>query len=109
MPGPSRREKIEEMLRAEPQDTFLRYSLAMELSNEGRVPEALEILQRLCEQTPAYVPAYFRSAQILADESEIEAARGFLRTGIEEARRQGDLHAAGEMGEMLAELGSLGE
>jgi hypothetical protein len=32
-----------------------------------------------------------------------------LRTGIEEARRQNNQHAAGEMAEFLASLGSLGE
>jgi hypothetical protein len=31
----SRREKIEAMLAEEPQDVFLRYSLAMELDKEG--------------------------------------------------------------------------
>ena len=31
----SRREKIEAMLAHEPEDTFLRYSLAMELQKEG--------------------------------------------------------------------------
>jgi hypothetical protein len=39
----------------------------------------------------------------------IAEARGVLRTGIEIARQQGELHAAGEMGELLASLGALGE
>jgi tetratricopeptide (TPR) repeat protein len=105
----SRREKIEEMLREDPEDTFLRYSLAMELCSEQQADSALELLKQLCELQPAYVPAFFRSAQILADQDRIDAARGFLRDGIEHARLQGDLHAAAEMGEMLSDLGSLGE
>jgi hypothetical protein len=39
----------------------------------------------------------------------IDEARGVLRKGIEIARQQGDLHAAGEMSELLADLGQLGE
>lgn len=109
MPAASRRQKIEEMLRDEPEDTFLLYSLAMELCNEGQVAEALERLQHLCSLSPPYVPAFFRSAQILADEQRQEAARAFLRDGIDAARLQGDHHAAAEMGEMLADLGSAGE
>ncbi len=106
MSGSSRRQKIQEMLQQEPDDVFLRYSLAMEFSNEGRTEESLALLQKLCEQAPPYVPAYFRSAQILADNDSIEQSRDFLRRGIEAARDQGDLHAAAEMGEMLSDLGS---
>jgi hypothetical protein len=38
----------------------------------------------------------------------IDEARAALRQGIEQARAQGDLHAAGEMGELLASLGAAG-
>ncbi len=103
----NRRQKIEEMLREEPDDIFLRYSLAMELSGESQVDAALKLLLGLCQGTPAYVPAYFRSAQILADLDRVEESRTFLRDGIEVARAQGDHHAAGEMSEMLSDLGSL--
>jgi cytochrome c-type biogenesis protein CcmH/NrfG len=101
----NRRQKIEQMLQVEPQDIFLRYSLAMEMSNEGHLEQALAILQELCKATPPYVPAFFRSAQMLSDADQVEPARSFLRDGIEAARAQGDLHAAAEMGEMLADLG----
>ncbi len=106
MTSSTRRQKIEAMLQDEPDDIFLRYSLAMEMSNEGQLERALELLQQLCQAGPPYVPAFFRSAQILADEERIDEARGFLRDGIETARVQGDLHAAAEMGEMLSDLGS---
>ena len=49
------------------------------------------------------------SGQQLARLNRIAEARTVLRDGIEEARRQGDSHAAGEMSEFLASLGSLGE
>jgi tetratricopeptide (TPR) repeat protein len=97
------------MLVDEPHDTFLRYSLAMELSNAGHVENALRLLLELTRDEPPYVPAFFRSAQILADEQRTAEARSFLRDGIETARAQGDLHAAGEMSEMLADLGQYGE
>lgn len=102
----SRRQKIERMLSEEPQDIFLRYSLAMECAGDGELEQALQLLKTLCDEAPPYVPAFFRSAQLLADADQVEAARGFLREGIEAARAQGDLHAAAEMGEMLADLGS---
>lgn len=102
----SRREKIEQMLEEDPQDTFLRYSLALELAKDGQLTAGLDRLRELCQTNPPYVPAFFRSAQLLADDDQIEAARGFLRDGIEQARAQNDLHAAAEMGEMLSDIGS---
>lgn len=104
-----RREKIEAMLVDEPNDVFLRYSLAMEQCNDGESEAALGLLKTLTEESPPYVPAFFRSAQILEELDRIAESRTFLRDGIEVAREQGDLHAAAEMGEMLSDLGQHGE
>ena len=101
----SRREKIEAMLADEPGDTFLRYSLAMELDKEGANAESLENFGELTRDQPPYVPAFFMAAQQLARLGRFAEARGYLRDGIEAARTQGDAHAAGEMSEFLASLG----
>jgi len=103
---PTRREKIEAMLAEEPADEFLRYSLAMELDKEGRHDESLAQLGGLQKSAQPYVPAFFMAAQQLARLRRIDEARSVLRDGIEEARRQGNAHAAGEMSEFLASLGS---
>jgi len=101
----SRKEKIEAMLADDPQDVFLRYSLALELSKEGDHESSLERLQELAGEDPPYVPAFFMAAQQLTGLSRVVEAREKLREGIDVARRQGDAHAAGEMSEFLASLG----
>jgi tetratricopeptide (TPR) repeat protein len=105
----SRREKIEAMLVDEPGDTFLRYSLAMEFRSEANHDASIAKLRELTHDQPPYVPAFFMAAQQLSDLGRIDEARSFLRDGIDEARRQGDSHAAAEMSELLANLGDLGE
>ena len=105
----TRREKIEEMLRVEPEDTFLRYSLALEYDKEGDAEKSLEGLQALMASTPPYVPAFHMSGQQLVRAGRITEARTVLRDGIEVARQQNDQHAAAEMSELLASLGELGE
>lgn len=105
----SRREKIESMLASEPNDTFLRYALAMEMEKAGEIEPALALHSQLVAEQPPHIASYFRSAQILADAGSIEKAREFLRVGIEAAREARDFHAASEMGEMLSSLGHLGE
>ena len=106
---PTRREKIEAMLADDPQDTFLRYSLAMELDKESRHDESLAKLDELTRDDPPYVPAFFMAGQQLVRLERVAEARTYLREGIEAARTQNDGHAAGEMSEFLASLGDLGE
>jgi thioredoxin-like negative regulator of GroEL len=106
---PSRRERIQAMLTEDPQDPFLRYSLAMEFDKEGQHDESLQLFAALTRDAKPYVPASFMGAQQLVRLGRVEEARSWLRTGIEEARRQGDAHAAGEMSEFLASLGNIPE
>jgi len=101
----SRREKIEAMLADDPADTFLRYSLAMELDKEGEHERSLAKFAELTRDDPPYVPAYFMAAQQLVRIGRPDEAESILQNGIEAANRQGDQHAAREMGEFLASLG----
>jgi predicted Zn-dependent protease len=109
MSATSRRAKIEALLKDEPGDQFLRYGLAVELDNEGKVDRAIELFEGLMRETPPHVASFFRCAQLQVREDRISEARKLLREGIEAARREGNAHAAGEMSELLASLGSLGE
>jgi predicted Zn-dependent protease len=104
-----RREKIEAMLKEDPQDVFLRYSLALEMESAGEWEAGLEILEQLARETPPYVPAFQMAAQHLIAHERVDDARRALREGIEAARAQGKAHAAGEMAELLMSLGELGE
>lgn len=101
----NRREKLEQMLAESPDDVTLRYMLAMEFASEGDHQESLRRLDELARLDPPYVPAFFMAAQQLAELDRPSEARANLRTGIDEARRQGDTHAAAEMSEFLAALG----
>jgi len=102
----SRREKLEALLAENPADLFLRYALALELEKEGDHGGSLDRLSELQRAEPPYVPAFFMAAQQLVKLARIAEARAALRDGIEQARQQGDAHAAGEMSELLASLGS---
>jgi hypothetical protein len=101
----SRREKIEAMLVDDPGDTFLRYSLAMELDKEGDHDASLAKFAELTRDDPPYVPAFFMAGQQLVRIGRVAEARGILSNGIDAARQQNDAHAVGEMGEFLASLG----
>jgi thioredoxin-like negative regulator of GroEL len=105
----SRIEKIQAMLDDDPQDVFLRYSLAMEQEKIGNCDASEVGLRGLMADEPPYVPAFFMLAQHLAKQDRVTDAREILRDGIEQARQQTNMHAAGEMSEFLASLGELGQ
>jgi thioredoxin-like negative regulator of GroEL len=96
------------MLADDPQDQFLRYSLAMELQNEGAHDRSLELLQGLMDDAKPYGAAFFAAAKQLVPLGRLEDARQALRAGIEHARNTGDSHMASEMSEFLTTLGQLG-
>lgn len=101
----SRIEKIREMLDDNPQDTFLRYALAMELKSAEDHDACLEIFNALMKDEPPYVPAFFMAGQTLAAVDRIDEAQATLTEGIAHAQQQGELHAAGEMTDFLSSLG----
>jgi thioredoxin-like negative regulator of GroEL len=104
----TRRGKLEALLADDPGDVFLRYGLALEFDKEGDHDSSLARFRELQLHDPPYVPAFFMAAQQLVRLARVEEARSALREGIEQARRQGNDHAAGEMSELLASLGDLG-
>ena len=101
----TRREKFEAMLADEPKDQFLRYALAMEYQKEGEHDRSLEFLRSLMAEEPPHVPSFFMAGQQLVGLERPDDAREVLRVGIEQAREQGDSHAASEMSEYLTFLG----
>ena len=100
----SRREKIEALLADDPNDAFLRYSLARELDKEGQLEASAALFRGLMADSQPQVAAFFMLAQQLARQNQSLEAVGVLRAGIEQAEIQGDSHAAGEMREFLAGL-----
>jgi thioredoxin-like negative regulator of GroEL len=100
----NRREKLEAMLVQSPDDTFLRYALALAFAAEGDSSAARERLASLLESDPHYVPAYFQLAQLQVAQGDADGAKPVLARGIETARRAGDAHAEGEMRGLLEQL-----
>ena len=101
----SRREQIEAMLEDEPDDQFLRYSLASELNKEGEHERGLELLQGLMSDETPLIAAFLMAGRKLVELERIDEARTVLGKGVEEARRQGDNHVADEMSDYLDALG----
>lgn len=104
MTAPSRRQKIETMLAENPHDAELRYMLAMEHVSAGDDAGAVCCFQELIDVVPNYPPAYHQAGRALQRLNRIAEARALLSKGIPIAEKGGDLHAAGEMHELMQSL-----
>ena len=93
------------MVAEKPEDSFLRYGLAMEYRNTGDNERAMNEFNVLMTSAPDYVPAYFHAGQTLERLGRSEDARQVYRRGIEAATRKGDQHARTELEGALDLLG----
>ncbi len=101
-----RMERIEALLADDPDDSFLRYGLAMEHASVNDDTQCVAVLRELIARSAAkpYIPAYLQCGQALARLDRNEEACEILRAGIAAAHIVGDAHAEGEMQGLLASL-----
>jgi TolA-binding protein len=100
-----RRLKLEESLREMPDDTFLRYGLAMQCLRDGDVAEGrARLLALIADYPDDQIAAYQQLGQSYLESGEGELARETLNRGVLKARAHGDSHAAAEMEGFLAQI-----
>ncbi len=100
----SRLDQLQKLLATEPDDAFLNFGLAMELAKAERFEESLVQFERVMKLDPNYIAAYFQKAKTLLAMGDDDAAKAELRRGITQAQSCGELHAKGEMEELLGTL-----
>jgi tetratricopeptide (TPR) repeat protein len=99
----TRREFLEEVIRSQPDDTFARYGLAMELAN-SEPTVAWNHFSYLLEHHPEYAATYYQAGAFLSNQGRREEARKVLTTGLEVTARQGKQHAQAELQAALDDL-----
>jgi tetratricopeptide (TPR) repeat protein len=97
----SRREMLEEFVAQDPNDSFSRYALALELEKEGRELEAIPHLQEVIARDPNYIAAYYHLGRMLARMGQIEDARATYRRGLDAASAATDQRTRSEIQEAL--------
>lgn len=97
-----RTEILQQMLAADPGNSFARYGLAMEHVKAGSLDAAVGEFQTLLANDPNYSAGYFHGGQTLEKLGRIDEAREFYRRGLAVTR---DPHARGELQAALDILG----
>lgn len=101
----TRLESLKSLVAQNPQDSFLRYGLAMEFRNSGDLESAMSEFQSLMRDNPDYAAAYFHAGQTLERLGRLDDARAVYQQGIEVTTRKGDAHARSELQGALEMLG----
>ena len=92
---------LEEFVAQDPNDSFSRYALALELEKENGPGVAVDQLREVISRDPGYVAAYHQLGRMLAQTGFPEQARDIYRQGIELANASGDQRARSEMQDAL--------
>ncbi len=97
-------EKLKEFLKKTPDDSFLKYALALEYLKSGEETRALELLNDLLQNDPDYVATYYQLGKFWEGKEQRQQAIQYYVQGLEKAKQQGNRHAASEYQQALDEL-----
>ena len=97
-------EKLQELLKINPDDSFVRHALALEYIKLGKNAEARELFERLLEKQPGYVGSYYHLGKLLERVGETQQAIKVYEKGMEQAKKAGDNHAYNELRGVYDEL-----
>lgn len=95
---------LEEFVAQDPDESFSRYALALELEKEGRDQEAVPQLQQVIARDPSYVAAYYQLGRLLVKTGLLDEARDVYERGLVAATAANDPRARSELQEALEML-----
>ncbi|MEO6883971.1 MAG: tetratricopeptide repeat protein [Bacteroidia bacterium] len=99
----TRIESLKKMLSENPEDDFLNYAFALELS-KNNFSEALKILVNLLKKKPNYLATYFQLGHFYEQNQEPEKAILIYKRGMEVAKIQKNQKTFSELNEAFQQL-----
>ena len=93
--------QILEMLKSEPNYSFLNYALALEYAQEGDIPKAIKTIETLLIKDKNYLGAYYQLGKYFEEVEQIPSAIDTYTKGIEIAKQQNNKKTEGELNEAL--------
>ncbi len=96
--------QLRTMLTVEPEDTFLRYAIALELERAGDALQAITILEKMLNDDPSHIPIYYQLARMLSEAGRGSEAMEICETGMQQCESSGDHRTRSELNAMLENL-----
>ena len=93
----NRIDKLEALLKEQPDDSFMNHALALEYIKAGDEDKAEAVFRKILSTDPDYVGSYYHLGKLL-ERKEDEAGAVFIyKKGMEVAKRMGEMHAYNEL------------
>lgn len=96
--------RIQEMLKANPADSFLQHALALEYIKIGNEEGARTLFEEILNRDPAYIGSYYHLAKLLERTGNTDQALVVYEKGMEAAKKAGEQHALSELRSAWEEL-----
>ena len=88
---------LQQILEKSPNDAFALFAIAKEHEGLGDSEQALAFYLRLQSADPAYVGLYYHLGKLYEKLNRPDDALATYRTGMDVARKAGDMHALSEL------------
>ena len=104
MSDKKRIEALKNFLARDPNDSFSRYALALEVASDGHFEESIIELQELVSRDPNYIAGFHQLGKMLTKMNRTQEAKNIYRLGIDLATKQNNLLEKNELIEELEEI-----
>lgn len=105
----NRLEQLQELLKSEPNDSFLRYAIATEYLKLGNNLKALEFYELVLKDDENYVGTYYHLGKLQEIMDNKDQAIATYKKGMEIARKVGNMHAFSELQSIYNQATGLGD
>ena len=96
--------QLEELLREDPNDPFLKYGIALEYAKLGNLAEAILRIENLISEKPDYLGAYYQLGQYYEAVKNFDSAKKIYEKGILLAKEKKNMKTLNELREALQQL-----
>jgi tetratricopeptide (TPR) repeat protein len=100
----NRLELLKRYLDEDPDDSFVRYAIALEYAAQGNHDQAFQQLKNLLKDEPDYLPAYYMCGKEAEHFEDFDEAKNLYLKGIEVAAMQKETHTLSELQSALEGL-----
>ena len=90
-------QKLQDFLKATPNDNFLKHALALEHIKLNNDSEARKLFEEILSISPDYIGSYYHLAKLLERNGETETAIQWYEKGMTAAKEAKDQHAYNEL------------
>ena len=89
--------RLKDLLKANPEDSFLQHALALEYIKAGDEAGARQLFESILLKDPAYIGSYYHLGKLLERTGETALAIEWYEKGMLAAKTGNDNHAHGEL------------